>query len=489
MRFNRILLLLTIIATIFSCRRDENFIEDSSAQLRFSSDSVSFDTVFTTIGSVTKDIRIFNPHKQPIKISSIRLNGGTNSNFRINIDGLSGNTFKNIEIPAKDSLFGFIEVTVNPNNTLNPFVIEDFIEFVTNGNRQRITLTAWGQNAIYYTPTSFNRGLPDFTCLTGPCSDAVPPVDITWTDSLPIVVYGFIAIDTLDQLTIEAGTKIHFHNSGGMWVYRGGTLKVEGTKEKPVIFRGDRLEPGFEDLPGQWDRIWINEGAVNEINYAIIQNAFVGIQAEALFLNGNPTQLGNLSLKNTIIKNCSGVGLLTAYFNVVAENTVISNCNEYNAVVQGRGNWRFDHCTFANYTGGSSRETQAVFIKNNYSVGSTIFVDTPNVAIRNSIVYGSAETEFNIEVINNGSANVSVLNSILKTDENTSDANKYISILKNPPNEIFNDVDGDDFELYDNSRARNIGNVTIGSSIPQDLNNKPRPSSDGLPDAGAYEFQ
>ena len=115
------------------------------------------------------------------------------------------------------------------------------------------------------------------------------------------MVYGFIAIDTLDKLTIEAGTKVHFDNSGGMWVYRGGTLKVEGTKEKPVIFRGDRLEPGLEDLPGQWDRIWINEGAINEINYAIIQNAFVGIQAEALFLNGNPTQLGNLSLKNTIM--------------------------------------------------------------------------------------------------------------------------------------------------------------------------------------------
>jgi len=489
MKIGQILLFIVLLAITFSCRRDNDFIEDSSAKLQFSSDSISFDTVFTTIGSVTKNFRIFNPHNQPIKISSIRLTGGTNSNFRMNIDGLSGNAINNLEIPAKDSLFGFVEVTVNPNNTLNPFVIEDFIEFNTNGNRQRVILTAWGQNAIYYTPTSFNTSLPDFTCLTGACSDAVAPVDITWTDSLPIVVYGFIAIDTLDKLTIEAGTKIHFHNAGGMWVYRGGELKVNGTKENPVIFRGDNLDPAFEDVAGQWDRIWINEGAINEINHAVIQNAFVGIQAEALFLNGTPTQLGNLSLRNTIIKNCSGIGLLTAYFNVIAENTVISECGEYNTVIQSRGNWRFDHCTFANYEGGSGRETPAVFIKNNYTAGSTIFVDTPNVAIRNSIVYGTAESEFNIEVINNGSVSVSVLNSVLKTDENTANANRYQNITLNPIDEIFNDPDGLDFELFDNSKARNIGNVTIGNTIPLDLNGKPRPSSDGVPDAGAYEFQ
>lgn len=488
MKFKYLLSFLFLSIVIFSCRKDADFIEDGSAKISFSTDSISFDTVFTTIGSSTQNFRIYNPHKDPIKISSIRLNGGTASNFRINIDGLSGNNFENVEIAAKDSLFAFIEVTVNPDNSLNPFVIEDFIEFNTNGNNQRVILTAWGQNAIYYTPTSFNTGLPDFTCLTGPCSDAVPPVDITWNNRLPIVVYGYIAIDTLDKLTIEAGTRIHFHNSGGMWVYRGGTLNVNGTKEKPVIFRGDRLDPAYDDVAGQWDRIWINEGATNSINYALIQNAFIGIQAEALFLNGNPTQLGDLKLKNTIIKNCSGSGLLSAYFNIVAENVVIADCGENNTVLQALGNWRFDHCTFANYSSGTGRETPAVFVKNNYTVGNSLLVDTPSVLIRNSIIYGNLDSEFNIEIINNGSSDVNVINSILKTDENTSNANKYTSIIKNPPNEIFNDADGGDFELYDNSRARNQGNLNVGITVPLDLNGNSR-TSDGSPDIGAYEFQ
>jgi len=488
MKFGQIILLILIVSLIFSCKPEDDFIEDTSAKLEFSTDSISFDTVFTTIGSVTKNFRIYNPHKKTIKISSIRLNAGTNSNFRMNIDGLAGNAIQDLEIPAGDSLFAFIEVTVNPDSALNPFVIEDYIEFNTNGNQQRVIVTAWGQNAIYYTPTSFNRGLPDFTCLTGPCSDAVPPVDITWTDSLPIVVYGFIAIDTLDKLTIEAGTKIHFHNGGGMWVYRGGTLKVTGTKQKPVVFRGDKLEPGYEDVPGQWDRIWINEGAINDIDFAIIQNAFVGIQAEALFLNGNPTQLGSLTLKNTVIKNCSGVGLLSAYFNVTAENTIISNCGQYNAVIQSLGNWTFDHCTFVNYARGTGRETPAVFIKNNYTAGPSIYVDTPTVAIRNSIIYGRLASEFNLEIINNGSSNLTVLNSILKTDENTSNTAVYQSILKNPANEIFNYPDDGDFELYDNSRARNIGNLGVGNLVPLDLNCNSR-TADGQPDLGAYEYQ
>ena len=363
MKYRSSLFILLFLLVIFSCRRDEEFITDGSATINLSTDSISFDTVFTTVGSITENFRVYNPHKERIKISSIRLNGGSNSNFRINVDGQAGNYFENVEIASKDSLFVFLEVTVDPNNQQNPFVIEDYIEFVTNGNVQRISLIAWGQNAIYYTPTTFNQNLPDFTCLTGPCGDDIPPVNVTWTDSLPIVIYGYVAVDTLDELTIEAGTKVYFHNSGGLWVYRGGKLTVNGTKENPVLFRGDRLEAQYDDIPGQWDRIWINEGANNVINHAIIQNAFIGIQAEALFLDGQPNTLGSLTIENTIIDNCSGYGMLSSFFNVVGENLVITDCGQYNVALQSLGNWRFDHCTFANYFSQGSRETPAFFVQ------------------------------------------------------------------------------------------------------------------------------
>ena len=488
MKLRTILLFLTIAIVAYSCRRDEKFIEDSSAKVGFSTDTITFDTVFTTVGSVTANFRVYNPHGDRIKISSIRLNGGSTSNFRINVDGQAGTYFEDIEIASKDSMFVFVEVTVDPNNQQNPFVIEDFIEFNTNGNSQKITLTAWGQNAIYYTPTSFNRNLPDFTCLTGPCSDMVPPVDITWTDSLPYVIYGYVAVDSLDRLTIEEGTKIYFHNNGGIWVYRGGTLKVNGTKDNPVLFRGDRLEAQYDDIPGQWDRIWINEGGNNEINYAIIENSFIGIQAEALFLNGQPNSLGSLELTNTIINNCSGFGILSSVFNLTAENVVISNCGEYNVALQSLGNWRFDHCTFANYFDQGMRETPLFYVQNSYSVGSALFIDTPRVSVRNSIIYGNKENEFDFEIINNGDIEFDFLNTIVKTEKNVSDTNSFKNIIKNPPNEIFNNPGIGDFELFEFSRARDVGNSTVGNNVPLDIKEVSR-TADGQPDLGAYEYE
>ncbi|MBL4707439.1 MAG: hypothetical protein JKY48_03250 [Flavobacteriales bacterium] len=488
MKLKHVFLFFSILVILFSCRRDEDFIEDSSAKVNFSTDSISFDTVFTTIGSATHNFRIYNPHSDRIKISSIRLNGGSSSNFRINVDGQAGTSFNDIEIASKDSAFVFVEVTVNPSDSSNPFVIEDFIEFNTNGNSQRVILTAWGQNAIYYTPTTFNRNLPDFTCLTGPCGDDIPPVDVTWTDSLPIVVYGFIAVDTADRLTIEAGTRVYFHNSGGMWVYKGGTLKVNGTKESPVLFTGDRLEAQYANIPGQWDRIWINEGGVNEINYAIIENAFVGIQAEALFLDAIEPPLGNLTIRNTIINNCSGIGLLSAYFNFVGENLVITNCGESNTILQAKGNWRFDHSTIANYSTFSSRETPAFFVKNSYNAAGKLKIDTPLVSIRNSIIHGNEDSEFEIEIVNNGGVGIRVLNSILKTEVNTSNAAIFSNVIKNPSGQIFNDAGANDFELFDMSVAKDQGDATVGNAIRFDLNGEDR-TLDSAPDMGAYEFK
>ena len=473
----------------FGCRRDESILEDSGAKLSFSTDSISFDTVFTTVGTTTENFRVYNPYKETIRISSIRLNGGQNSNFRINVDGQPGPFHENIEIAPEDSLFIFVEATVDPNNRLNPFVITDFIEFNTNGNRQEIDLVAWGQNAIYYTPTTFSRNLPDFTCLTGPCSSTNPPVNVTWTDSLPIVIYGYVVVDSLDQLTIEKNTKIYFHNNGGLWVYRGGTLKVQGTKDEPVIFRGDRLEPAYDDIPGQWDRIWINEGGQNEINYAQIKNAFIGLQVEVLPFNDPPYGASSLDLKNTVIDNCSGFGLLSSVYNIQAENLIISNCGQYNVALRGAGRYAFKHCTFANYFDQADRETPAFFAQNFFinALGSQL-IGLPRIELSNSIVYGDKQTEFEWEIVNNGNIDFNVRNSLIKTQENTSDTASFKNLLLNPPDQIFAEPRSGNFNLFENSLARGRGDLSIANTVPIDLKGNDR-TTDGQPDLGAVEYQ
>ncbi|MEZ5067249.1 MAG: hypothetical protein R2847_01580 [Bacteroidia bacterium] len=222
------------------------------------------------------------------------------------MDGHSGNEFKDIEIRAKDSLWVFIEVTIDPNSSLTPYLVTDSIVFETNGNVQDVNLVAYGKNAHFITPKyaiTFpdGSGLPYSIIGDGePCGTIVE-----WDSLMPYVVYGYAVVDSCITLRIKEGTKIYFYNNSGLWVYRFGNLHVEGSKEHPVEFGGTRLENSYSEVLYQWDRIWINEGGVNVIDHALIKNAFFGIQAEDVTLDGVigdvPTQL---TVSNTISEIC-----------------------------------------------------------------------------------------------------------------------------------------------------------------------------------------
>ena len=140
-----------LLLTFIACRKDNIFTTDSGAKLRFSSDTLRFDTVFTSLGSATRYIKVFNGNNKPIKIAKIGLANKTSATFNLNIDGISGRNFTNVEIPANDSIYVFAEVTINPNAPLStsPFVIAENLIFETNGNVQNLVLEAWGQNANY----------------------------------------------------------------------------------------------------------------------------------------------------------------------------------------------------------------------------------------------------------------------------------------------------------------------------------------------------
>ncbi|MDP4267878.1 MAG: hypothetical protein Q8880_10655, partial [Bacteroidota bacterium] len=228
-----IFLLFLLISNLFlSCKKDQ-INKSTDIKLDFSTNNVQFDTVFTTIGSTTKRLLVYNNSSSKINISNISLVGGKNSNFRININGAPSNTATNIEVNPKDSLYIFVKVTVNPNNQNSPFVIRDSIMFNTNGNTQYVNLTAWGQNAYYHTPDHFSQDLPAYSIIK--CNDI-------WKNDKPHVIYGWAVVDQGCKLSIQAGTKVHLFNNAVLWVYNGGSINVQGTANDPVIFQGTRLE-------------------------------------------------------------------------------------------------------------------------------------------------------------------------------------------------------------------------------------------------------
>ena len=123
-------LFIVIVIAISSCRHDD-FIADADVQLRFSEDTLIFDTVFASVGSVTLVMQVYNDYSSAVRISSLRLANGNSSYYRLNVDGLPGREFTNVEIPANDSIFIFCEVTIDPNSDNIPFVVTDSIVFTT----------------------------------------------------------------------------------------------------------------------------------------------------------------------------------------------------------------------------------------------------------------------------------------------------------------------------------------------------------------------
>ena len=204
-----------VITVIFLSCKKEQFITSPDASLSISVDTLSFDTVFTQVGSVTQSFKIFNNNDRKLRLSLIKLSGGIASAFKININGASSVEADNIEINANDSIYIFVQVTVNPSSVTNPFILSDSISIDYNGNKKWVQLQAYGQNAVFLKREK----------ITG---------NVTWDNTLPYVIIGGIQVDTTSMLIISKGTKIFLHADAPFLI--DGTLKVNGTKENPVIF-------------------------------------------------------------------------------------------------------------------------------------------------------------------------------------------------------------------------------------------------------------
>ena len=136
---------LLLVGIFAQCRKDIPISQSPSHKLEFSTDTVFFDTVFTTIGSSTRRMKVFNPHNEALQIEKIAIAGGEASPFRLNVNGDSGKEHENVLILGSDSIYIFAEVTIDPNQQDAPLILEDSLIFITNGNVQTVRLVAWGQ--------------------------------------------------------------------------------------------------------------------------------------------------------------------------------------------------------------------------------------------------------------------------------------------------------------------------------------------------------
>src|SRR5690606_25666410 len=261
--------------------------------------------------------------------------------------------FSNVEIPGGDSIYIFVEATLGPGGVNTPFIIEDHVLFSTNGNEQQVLLNAWGQNAHFFRPDQYVPGFPPFSYIAGGYDSLGNQLCETahWINDTPYVIYGDAVVDSCSSLIIDPGVRVYFHGGGGLWVYRGGHIQANGSVDERITFQGDRLEPMYADLPGQWDRIWINDGPdTNNLTYVDIKNALVGIQPQSwIGTPGQPTSSNTLVLNNVSIRNCSAAGILSENYRIKSTNLLVANCGQYCVALTGGGEYDFNHSTIANY--------------------------------------------------------------------------------------------------------------------------------------------
>ncbi len=479
-------LLFAAVMVVAACRKEDSITTDSSVRLAFSEDTILFDTVFASIGSTTEFLIVYNNESSTVRLSSVRLGRGAASPFRINVDGVPGPVVRDVEIGPRHSLWIFIEVTIDPTSQSTPFLVTDSVVFEINGNVQDVDLVAFGQNAHFFIPDKSFYGLPYSVIGTPgqPCGTV-----IQWDSILPYVIYGYAVVDSCTELQIAEGTRVYFFQGGGLWVYRYGSIKVNGTVEHPVTFQGTRLEPGYADVPGQWDRIWINEGAAgvrNEFNNAVIRNAFIGIQAENFLApyGANPC---TLRVVNTIIRNASGIGLLARDYNIQAYNMVIGNCGGQSAALTEGGSYEFNQCTFANYYPGQ-RSAPAVYINNFYNaLGGSMGNDLKKADFRNCIVTGNTDNELELEFVSGAAAEHHFYKTAIKADANTpvTDPAHFTGVYPNL-DPAFTDPFNNVFELDSSSAAIDKGDpgYIVPGFTDKDFKGKDRVND---PDLGAFE--
>lgn len=502
--------LLVIACVLFSSCREDFETTLSTGQLEFSIDTIFLDTVFSNISSSTYQFKVYNRSNTNIRIPKIQLGEGEASLYRLNVDGIPGKVFQDIELLARDSMFVFIEVTADfsaLSNQGTQFVYEDEIQFDTEANKQKVHLVTMVQDAVFLFPQRFEDGSIERLILGITEDDEEISIQgfflddehLNFTNEKPYVIYGFAAIPSGKTLNIEAGTRIYFHSGAGLIAANNATIHANGSLsqdpdllENEIIFQGDRLEPIFNTIPGQWATIWLTAGSTNhKFNYTTIKNGTVGVLMDSNDGSANPT----LELKNTKIYNSANVGLLARTGFVDVENSVIHNAGQASVNLSLGGRYNFRHTTISNYWANSFRQFPALLIENNLFTGSQLFLsDLEEATFSNCIVYGSENIEFILNKAEGALFNYRFENSLVRFNdffgnfdedelydfEDTSLFNANV-FNENPDfrnrntNQLFIGLD---------SGAREIGNNAVGQQVPFDLNGSPRPSN---PDAGAYQ--
>lgn len=503
-----VFVLLGLIFWCSSCRKDFEYAP-SAGTLSFSKDTVFLDTVFNNIGSSTYGLKVYNTSRDDVVIPSIILQNGSSSFYRLNVDGKAGNNFQDIFIRAKDSMFIFIETTVDLGTRLeNTFLYTDALVFDSGAFEQQVQLVTLVKDAIFLYPQNNPNGAKETILLSVDEAGNEIRVEgflleddlLQFTNEKPYVVYGYAAVADSKQLTIDAGARIHFHKDSGLLIQDGGSVSINGVLsenkellEGEVIFEGDRLEPNFSDIPGQWGLFWIASGSFNNsISYLTLKNGSVGLLVEGDTELQSPTVV----IKNSQIFNNSNHNIWARNAFLEAENLVLGGSGAASLYLNLGGNYKFTHCTIGNYWNNGFRTGSAVLIDNTVQISeaNSISRDLVQANFRNCIIDGNSQLELTLLKSDQSLFNYSFSNCLIKFDDfsdqfvddtlyDFQDTSKYSNIILEFDSDFFFPA-RNNFRIGLESEAIMGASIEFAQEVPFDILGADRTLS---PHLGSYQ--
>ena len=371
-KIQQILFAVALLMAVVGCREDVGFSTNPSHRLTFSSDTVSFDTLFTEVSSSTYSFLICNRNRESLLITHAALSGGDASPFRVNVDGLSGTTFNDIVVRGNDSLFVFVEVTVDPRGQDEPFEVCDSLWFaLESGVIQQVQLRAYGQDAVVLRGVTIDE-------------------DTRLTAERPYLIYDSLRVGEGATLYLDAGARLYFGEKAEFQVY--GRVYAEGTVDAPILFRGARTDHMFSYLPydrltAQWGGITLHPTSFDNLFvHCDIHSGVYGLRATSADMSRS-----KLTMHNSQIHNVDEDALQLTLCAAQLYNSLFTNAGGHCVNILG-GQLQFWHCTIANFFPWSSERGGAVNISNFSSTDKLIY---PLVAttFANCIITGSKDDE------------------------------------------------------------------------------------------------
>lgn len=461
---------LLLACALGACNKET--FQTTGGNLRFSTDTLTFDTVFTDVGSFTLGFKIFNTEDAAVKLSSVRMGGGAASPFRINVNGIPGPEVKEVEIAGNDSVYVYATVRINPDSADAPFVVEDSLVAMLNGRAFTVPFLAYGQNAHYINGEILQTQ--------------------TWgvADKKPYVIVSSALVEEGATLTLAPGTRVYMHADSRLLVQ--GRLLAEGTKEDSIIFQGDRLDRGYfgnRGYPGEWGGLYFDSKSNgSRLRHVVLQNGGnTALGALPALIQVNPDSVGNgtpqLYMDKVVLRNSLGYGILSFGGNISGNNTLIYNCGANALALLEGGKYDFNNCTFHLQGTYALRhiDQPAVVALNYFEYAQNQFRERNMKAdFRNCIVWGTIDNEVFFGKRTGAEYDVSLQACLLKAKdvESYSAAVQSALLLNTDPQ--FKDPEKEDYHLQSTSPAKGTGVPLTAPELQTDLDEKPRSGTWGM---------